>query len=75
MTLHFKSCMSDSQWHLLGVRYFPKGIFTRATSQVTISQYSTSQMCNFPSGNFQKVRLGTLSRKLQMGPSAAAMMG
>ena len=41
-----------------GVRYYPKGIFPRATSQVTISQVATSQMCNFP-----KVRLGPLRRR------------
>ena len=34
---------------------------------------TTSQMCNFPSGNFPKVRLGPLrSRRLQLGPSDAA---
>ena len=39
--------------------YFPKGIFQKATSQVTISQVVTSQsqVYNFPSGNFTKVRL------------------
>ena len=56
--------------------YFPKGIFPRATSQVTISQVVTSQMCNFPSGNFSKVRLGPLRRRwLQRGPRAAVRMG
>ena len=40
--------------------YFPNGIFPEATSQ----------MCNFPSGNFQEVRLGPLRRrKLQWGPA------
>ena len=38
-----------------GVRYFPKCIFPRATSQVTFSQVATSQMWNFPSGNFPNV--------------------
>ena len=33
-------------------------------SQVTIFQVSTSQMCNFPSGNFPKVRLGPLRRNM-----------
>jgi len=40
--------------------YFLKGIFPRATSQVTFSQIATSQMCNFSSGNFPKVRLDPL---------------
>jgi len=57
--------------HSFGVRYFPKGIFPRTTSQVTIFQ-----ICNFPSGNFLKVRLGLLRRRrLQWGRSAAARMG
>jgi len=38
------------------------GIFPRATYQVTISQVATSQMCNFPGSNFQKVKLGLLRR-------------
>ena len=40
------------------VRYFPNGIFPRATSQVIIFQSGNFQMCNFPSGNFPKVRPG-----------------
>ena len=64
----------------IGVRYFPKDIFPRATSQVTISQVATSQMCNSPSGNFPKVRLGPLRRRAlrlgwTRGPSAAARTG
>ena len=47
----------------ISVRYFPKGIFLSATSQVSISQVTTSQMWNFPSGNFPKVRLGPLRRR------------
>ena len=59
-----------------GVRYFPKCIFLRANSQVSISQVETSKMCNFPCGNFPLVRLGPLSRsRLHLGPSAAARMG
>ena len=59
-----------------GFRYFPKGIFPRATSHLTISQVATSQMCYLPSGNFRKVRLGHLRLcRLQRGPSAAAGMG
>ena len=65
------------QWQVLG-------IFPKAFSQVTISPMGTSQMCNFPSGNFPKVTLGLL--KLQWGveccgqdrasgPSAAARKG
>ena len=52
-----------------GVRYFSKVIFPRATSQVTISQVATCQMCNFPSNiSFPKVRLGPLrSHRLQWG--------
>ena len=51
-------------------------IFPSATVQATISQVATAQMCNFPSGNFPKVRIGLLRRcRLQWGPSAAAMMG
>ena len=51
-------------------------IFPRATSQVTASQLATSQLCNFPSGNFLKVRLGPLRRcRLQKGPSAVARIG
>ena len=58
-----------------GVRYFNKGIFPIATSQVTISQVATSQMCNLPGGNIQKVRLGPIRRRrLQWGPSVAARM-
>ena len=62
---------------LKGVRYFPKGIFPRATSQVTISKVAISQMlCNFPSCTFPKVRLGPpRRRRLQWGPRAAAKMG
>ena len=53
--------------------YFPKGIFPRVTSWMTISQVATSQVCNFPSGNSPNVRLGPLRhRRLQWGPSAAA---
>ena len=56
----------------LGVWYFPTGTFPRTTSQLV-----TSQMCDFPSGNFPKVyRLGPLRlRWLQWGLSAAARMG
>ena len=44
------------------------GIFQKAFSQVTISQLS-----NFPSSNFPKVRLDLLRRhRLQWGQSAAA---
>ena len=58
------------------VRYFPKDIYPRATSEVTISQVAASQMCNFPSGNFPKVRLGPLRRsRLQCEPSTADRMG
>ena len=46
-----------------GVRYSPKGIFPRATSEVSISQEATSQTCDFPSGNFTKARLGLLKRR------------
>ena len=62
--------------NLSGVRYFPKDIFPRVTSQVPIwiSQLATSQMCNFPRGNFPKVRLGPL-RRHKWGPSAAAWTG
>ena len=57
------------------VRYFRKGIFPRATSKVTIFQVATSKMCNFPSGNFPKVRLSILRRRrLQWELSAAAKM-
>ena len=43
------------------LRYYPKGIFQRATSQ----------MSNFPRGNFPKVRLGLLRRRrLQWWPNA-----
>ncbi len=57
----------------MGVRYFPKGNFPRATSLVTIFQGATFQMSNFPSGNFPKVRLGLPTHfRLQLGPSAAA---
>jgi len=60
---------------LVDVRYFTKGIFPRANSQVTIFQVASSQMCNYPSGNFPKVRLDPLKRcRLQLGPSAAARM-
>ena len=66
-----------------GVRYFPKGIFPRATAQVTISKVATSQIYIFSSDNFPKVRLGLLRRHrlprdwalrigLARGPSAAA---
>ena len=52
-------------------RCFPKGVFPRAIPLMIISQ-----MCNFPSGNFPKVRLGPLRRRaLQWEPSAAARMG
>ena len=41
--------------------------------EVNISQAATSLKCNFPSGNFPKVRLGPLRRRrLEWGPSAAA---
>ena len=59
-----------------GVRYVPKGISSRATSQVSISQLAISQMCNFPIGNFPKVRLGPLRHhRLQEGLITAARMG
>ena len=47
----------------LGFMYFPKDIFPRVTSQVTISQLATSLMCDFLRGNFPKVRLGLLRRR------------
>jgi len=48
-------------------------IFMNFFSQVTISQKTTSQMYNFPNGNFPKVRLGPLRcLRLQLRPSAAA---
>ena len=60
----------------MGVWYFPRGIFPRAASQVTISKVATSQICNFPSGNFLMVRLDLLRRpRLQWGPSAATRKG
>ena len=56
--------------------FFPKGIFPRATSQVTISQVTTFQKCNFSSGNFIKIRLGLLRHgRLQCGLSAVARTG
>ena len=39
------------------------GTFPKAFSQVTIFQVATSQMCNFRSGNFLKVRLGPMRRR------------
>ena len=47
------------------------------TFQKDFSQVATSQMCNFPNGNFPKVRfLGPLRhRRVQLGLSAAARMG
>ena len=50
--MHFYLMNNEENIVVFGVRYFQKGIFPRATSQVTISQVSTSQMCNFPCGNF-----------------------
>ena len=59
-----------------GVRHFSKGIFPRATSQVTISQVATSKMCNFPIGNFLKIRLGSLRRcGLQWGAELCGQDG
>ena len=81
MTTQCLSCTSK------GVRYFPKGNFPRATSQVSISQVANSQMCYLPSNNFPKVRLGPLrhsglqwgGRALRLGrprgPSIAAITG
>ena len=47
-----------------GVRYFPEGIFPKATPKyVTVSPVVTFQLCNFQSGNFPKVRLGPLRRR------------
>ena len=67
------NCVVSQVLYSVGVRYFLKGIFPRVTSQVAIFQVVTSQMCNFSSGNFPKVRLGPLRRsRLQQGPSAAA---
>ena len=60
----------------MGVRYFPNVTFPRTTSQVTISIVATSQLCNFPSGNFLMVRLGILKRRRkQWGTIAAARKG
>ena len=39
---------------------FQKAFFPKVTSQVTISQLATSQICNFPGGNFPMVRLDLL---------------
>ena len=72
---HFQSDMLLYKWRVIwhSFRYFPKGIFPRATSQVRISQVVTSQMCNVPSGNFPKVGLGHLRRRrLQWGGASAA---
>ena len=41
--------------------YFPKGIFPRATSQVTISQATTYQVCLRRSLRFLAAALGTLA--------------
>ena len=49
------------------------GTFLKATSKVLNSQVATSQMCNFPSVIFPKVKLGPLMRRRL--PSAAAKMG
>ena len=67
---------------LISQRHFPKW----QLSKCAISQVTTFQMCNIPSGNFPKVRLGTLRRrKLQWcralrlvrarGPNAVAKTG
>ena len=55
-------------------------LLPRANSQVTISQVGTSQMCNFPSGNFPKVRFDLLRRQgLRLGwargPNTATSTG
>ena len=48
------------------VRYFPKAF----------SSYATSKMCNFPGGNFPKVKFGPLRRRrVSLGPNAATRMG
>ena len=52
-----------------GSQVLPKDNFPSATFQVTISQVAIIQMCNFPNGNFPKVRLGPLRRhRLQWWP-------
>ena len=49
---------------------FPQG---RGGFQSEISKVTISQLLNFPSGNFPKVRSGLLRhRRLQLGPNAAA---
>ena len=60
----------NSATYKLGVRYFPKGIFPRATSPV-----ATSQMCNLLNGNFAMIRKDLLRRRrLQWGSSGVARM-
>ena len=65
------SVHKSQTWFCDGVRYFPKGIFPRATFHVKISLVATFQRCNFPSGNFPKVSIGPVRRlRLQWGPNA-----
>jgi len=52
---HLRCTCTHLQCTYNGVRYFNKGIFPRALSQLAIFQVATSQMCNFPSGNFQRL--------------------
>ena len=67
-----------SRWRVVGKKVLGafQDIFSSGSSSREFSQVATSQMCNFPSGNFPKVRLGPLRRRrLQWGPSVAACMG
>ena len=57
---------------MYGVWCFFIDIFSRMTSQETISHVGISQLCIFPSGNFPQVREG---HRLQLGAESCGQMG
>ena len=68
-------CLGSGAVSINSVSVLSQRHFSTLTSQVSISQMETSQMCNFPNGNFPKVMLGPMRHhRLQWGPSAAARM-
>ena len=77
--IEFTSFSIIQNQKILGVNKKMLCNFTIATSQVTVPQGETSQMCIFPRGNFLKIRLGLLSQALLLalarGTSAAAREG
>ena len=69
-------CLGSGAVSINSVSVLSQRHFSTLTSQVSISQMETSQMCNFPSGNFPKVMLGPMRHhRLQWGAKRCGQDG